>query len=242
MLQLCILLVKTAYPTTPSGISISHSNHHSFQTQSKARVSDFDRANRFWPGQRVLTGSTGFDRVVGTILFFKSKRRRFRKKTKVNGLQLSFLLGLAESTGSPGQPTGSAGFRGDPPGRAGFQSYANHRKGRQKGASGFTHSFNVSYGWDQDKYCSKTKQDKYSSGTSYHAQCLTQSITSSRYSLRASFRRLNFSQQTCSLICLSVSSLLHNPFSTRLHCFNKLWSSIEEFLICILTNMQLMKK
>jgi len=224
MLQLCILLVKTAYPTTPSGISISHSNHHSFQTQSKARVSGFDQVNWFWPGR------------PGQFFFFKSKRRHFRKKkTKVNGLQSGFLLSLAESTRS-------AGSRVDLPSRAGFQSYANHRKGRQKGASGFTHSFNVSYGWDQDKYCSKTKQDKYSSGTSYHAQCLTQSITSSRYSLRASFRRLNFSQQTCSLICLSVSSLLHNPFSTRLHCFNKLWSSIEEFLICSLTNMQLTKK
>jgi hypothetical protein len=43
----------------------------------------------------------------------------------------------------------------------------------------------------------------------------------------------NFSQQARSLSCLSVSSLLPNPFSTRLHCFNKL---------CNLTNMQLMKK
>jgi hypothetical protein len=118
-------------------------------------------------------------------------------------------------------------------------SQSNHRKGRQKGASGFTHSFNVSYGWDQDKYGSKTKQDKYSSGTSSHAQCLTQSITSSWYSLRASFRRLNFSQQARSLICLPVSSLLPNPFSTRLHCFNKLWSSIEELIFDIVSNIQL---
>jgi len=43
----------------------------------------------------------------------------------------------------------------------------------------------------------------------------------------------NFSQQARSLSCLSVSSLLPNPFSTRLHCFNKL---------CSLTNMQLIKK
>jgi hypothetical protein len=43
----------------------------------------------------------------------------------------------------------------------------------------------------------------------------------------------NFSQQARSLSCLSVSSLLPNPFSTRLHCFNKL---------CSLTNIQLMKK
>ena len=68
MLQLCILLVKTAYPTTPSGISISHSNHHSFQTQSKARVSGFDQVNWFWPGRPVQ------------LFFFKSKRHHFRKK------------------------------------------------------------------------------------------------------------------------------------------------------------------
>jgi hypothetical protein len=95
-----------------------------------------------------LTRSTGFDWITRDNYFFLNQNDVIleKKKTKVNGLQPGFLLGLAESTGSPGQPAGSAGFRGDPPGRAGFQSYANHRKGRQKGASGFTHSFNVSYG------------------------------------------------------------------------------------------------
>ena len=56
---------------------------------------------------RSKTQVPDFDRVTGSpesILFFlKSKRRRFSKKTKINGLQPSFWPGLARSTGSPGQ-------------------------------------------------------------------------------------------------------------------------------------------
>jgi hypothetical protein len=105
MLQLCILLVKTAYPTTPSGISISHSNHHSFQTQSKARVSSFDRVNGFWPGR------------PGQFFFLKSKRCRFRKKQKSTGCNRVFYWVLLS------QP----GHRVNPPGRRG--SEATHRVG-----------------------------------------------------------------------------------------------------------------
>jgi hypothetical protein len=63
--------------------------YHSFQTRPGPR-----------PGSRVLTGS------LGQLFFLKSKRHYFcKKKTKVNGLQ----PGLAGSTGSLGQPAGSAG-------------------------------------------------------------------------------------------------------------------------------------
>ena len=56
---------------------------HSFQTRPGPR-----------PGFQVLTGSSGRSDQI----FFKSKRRRFSKKIKVNGLQ----LGLAGSTKSTG--------------------------------------------------------------------------------------------------------------------------------------------
>jgi len=53
-------------------------------------------------GFRILIGSSGFDRVGRVNSYFKkiSKRRRFSKKKKVNGLQPVFW---------PGQPAGSTG-------------------------------------------------------------------------------------------------------------------------------------
>jgi len=54
--------------------------------------------------------SSGFDRVTGlagSIFFFKKNQNDVvlvKKKTKINELQPSFWLGLAMSTGSPGQP------------------------------------------------------------------------------------------------------------------------------------------
>ena len=53
-----------------------------------------DPGSGFWQGHRVARVNS---------FFFKSKRRRFSKKTKINGLQPSFWPGLARSTGSPGQ-------------------------------------------------------------------------------------------------------------------------------------------
>jgi hypothetical protein len=71
---------------------------HSFKTRPGPR-----------PGFRVLARSPGLDRVTGSAgsFFFKSKRRRFSKKTKKKSMGLQ--PGLAGSTRSPGQPVGSAG-------------------------------------------------------------------------------------------------------------------------------------
>jgi len=77
-----------------SEVKMQPSYHSTFKTRPGGR-----------PGPR-----PGFQVLTGSVLFFflKSKRRRFSKK-KVSGFATGSWLGLAGSTGSPGQPTGSAG-------------------------------------------------------------------------------------------------------------------------------------
>jgi hypothetical protein len=80
-----------------------------------------------------LIESPGFDQVGRVNFYFKktSKRCRFRKKTKVNGLQLGYQVNLPGRPGhdfsyffinparfQPRVPSRPAG-----PGRAGFQNY-----------------------------------------------------------------------------------------------------------------------